>query len=63
MGFENPSHDEVNVVDDTSLKSVDDGKISPLPSPRVAEIITRNPIEESGLHITSEESAEGYSFR
>ncbi|XP_022935314.1 brefeldin A-inhibited guanine nucleotide-exchange protein 5-like isoform X2 [Cucurbita moschata] len=72
LGFENPSHDEVNVVGGTSLKSVspleaknlhfdvsDHRKVSPLPSPRVAEINTRNTINESGIQITSDESAEG----
>ena len=76
LGFENPSHDELNIVDGTSLKSSsqheaknhhldvgDHGKVSPVPSPRVAEIITRSHNEESGLQITSDESAEGYSFR
>lgn len=72
LGFENPSHDELNIVDGTSLKSSsqheaknhhldvgDHGKVSPVPSPRVAEIITRSHNEESGLQITSDESAEG----
>ena len=76
MGFENPSHDELNIVDDGSLKwssqqeaknhhiDVNEhGKVSPVPSPRVAEIITRSPIAESGLQITTDESAEGCSFR
>lgn len=75
LGFENPSHAEVNIVDGISLKSVsqqeaknhqfdvgDHGKASPVASPR-GESITRNPIEESGLQITSDEFAEGYSFR
>ncbi|KAL0547936.1 hypothetical protein IC582_012375 [Cucumis melo] len=72
LGFENPSHDELNIVDDGSLKwssqqeaknhhidVSDHGKVSPVPSPRVAEIITRSPIAESGLQITTDESAEG----
>ncbi|XP_022146951.1 brefeldin A-inhibited guanine nucleotide-exchange protein 5 isoform X2 [Momordica charantia] len=71
LGFENPSHAEVNIVDGISLKSVsqqeaknhqfdvgDHGKASPVASPR-GESITRNPIEESGLQITSDEFAEG----
>lgn len=76
LGFEKSSHDEVNIVGGTSLRSVslkeaknhhldvgDHGKVSPASSPRVADIISRNPIEESGLHVTSYESVEGYSFR
>lgn len=75
LGFGNPSREEVNIVDGISLKSVsqqeaknhkfdvgDHGKVSPVASPR-GEIISRNPIEELGLQITSDESAEGYSFR
>ncbi|KAG6582539.1 Brefeldin A-inhibited guanine nucleotide-exchange protein 5, partial [Cucurbita argyrosperma subsp. sororia] len=72
LGFEKSSHDEVNIVGGTSLRSVslkeaknhhldvgDHGKVSPASSPRVADIISRNPIEESGLHVTSYESVEG----